>query len=111
MELMFSQARDKKIISALTALFGGSLQNNQPLVQSASPIKQIRSDAPPFLLLHGGKDGTVPFDQAQKFHDALESTATNKPRLVVFKETTHQIFSDPRWVQESLAFFNSHLEP
>ena len=45
------------------------------LARSASPALQVRAGAPPFLLLHGDADRSVPFHQSERLHDALLSVA------------------------------------
>ena len=37
----------------------------------ASPIIYVSSDDPPTLLIHGDADTTVPFEQSERFHEAL----------------------------------------
>jgi acetyl esterase/lipase len=39
----------------------------------AGPVNHVSRDAPPFLIAHGTRDETVPFDQATRLRDALES--------------------------------------
>lgn len=56
-------------------LFGGSLAEKKDLVQLANPITFIAgqrpADLPPFLIMHGSKDKTVPLAQSQLLDDAL----------------------------------------
>ncbi len=66
-------ARDLHGVDAcLTQLFGGPLRERQDLMRKASPISHVRRDAPPFLIVHGTRDETVPFDQGERLHRALE---------------------------------------
>lgn len=37
----------------------------------ASPISHVSSDAPPFLLIHGDKDESVPFEMSERLAEAL----------------------------------------
>jgi dipeptidyl aminopeptidase/acylaminoacyl peptidase len=37
----------------------------------ASPINHVHRNAPPFLIVHGTHDETVPFDQGERLHQAL----------------------------------------
>lgn len=37
----------------------------------ASPIHHVHRDAPPFLIVHGTHDDTVPFEQGERLHHAL----------------------------------------
>jgi acetyl esterase/lipase len=45
---------------------------------AASPLSQISSAAPPFLVSHGANDALVPVEQARRFVDALRS-ASRRP--------------------------------
>ena len=40
-------------------------------VRSISPIRHVRSDAPPFLLIHGTADLLVPFEQSVKMRECM----------------------------------------
>jgi dipeptidyl aminopeptidase/acylaminoacyl peptidase len=40
-------------------------------VRSISPIRHVRSDAPPFLLIHGTEDPLVPFEQSVKMRECM----------------------------------------
>ena len=57
--------------SAVDQLLGGPLEEKQELARQASPITYVTPDDPPFLLVHGTADGTVPCEQAELFHEAL----------------------------------------
>ncbi|MDT5092097.1 MAG: hypothetical protein QOH60_1460 [Mycobacterium sp.] len=43
--------------------------------RKASPIAQVRPDAPPFLVVHGGADNVIPVEQARVFVERLRSTS------------------------------------
>ncbi len=61
------------------ALFLGASVNANTNPQSieyrraweASPISHVSSDAPPFLLIHGDKDESVPFEMSERLAEAL----------------------------------------
>jgi acetyl esterase/lipase len=51
-------------------------QVRQPeLFRRASPIAQIRPDAPPFLVVHGSGDSIIPVAQARDFADRLRAVS------------------------------------
>lgn len=56
-------------------LIGGAIQENKDAAAKANPITYIgRGDAPPpFLIMHGEKDTTVPFNQSELLRDALQA--------------------------------------
>jgi acetyl esterase/lipase len=58
--------------SAGQRYLGCSLQNCPDTWHKASPIFNVTSDDPPFLILHGTADTTVSLDQSLRFVDELE---------------------------------------
>jgi len=52
----------------LRAIMGGSAT-----LPAADPIRRVRADAPPMLLLYGQKDTLVPLEVARRFASALRS--------------------------------------
>ncbi|HJT32837.1 MAG TPA: prolyl oligopeptidase family serine peptidase, partial [Pirellulales bacterium] len=53
-------------------LIGGPIQEHQEAARGASPITYVSADDPPFLIVHGTEDPLVPYDQSERFYDALE---------------------------------------
>lgn len=62
---------------ALTQLFGGPLAERRELLRLASPLTHVGPPAPPFLIVHGTRDETVPFDQGERLHHALITAGSN----------------------------------
>ncbi|MBI5833986.1 MAG: alpha/beta hydrolase [Armatimonadetes bacterium] len=52
-------------------LLGAQVATVPDRVKSANPITYISDDDPPFLIMHGTKDMTVPFNQSELLHAAL----------------------------------------
>ncbi|MCL2209166.1 MAG: alpha/beta hydrolase [Treponema sp.] len=50
--------------------FAGDLDDKR-YCDSINPVTYVSADAPPFLLLHGTDDMTVPFKQSEMLYDAL----------------------------------------
>jgi len=46
--------------SAVDLLLGGKLEDKQELAKQASPLTYVSADDPPFLIVHGTADNTVP---------------------------------------------------
>ncbi len=42
------------------------------LLREASPVTYVNKDMPPFLLIHGTADATVPYDQSVKMRDRIQ---------------------------------------
>jgi len=55
----------------LDALFGGPPAETTSLRQLASPLFHVSDQAAPFLIVHGTRDETVPFEQAQQMAQKL----------------------------------------
>jgi acetyl esterase/lipase len=56
----------------ITKLLGGLPKDRSEIAKQASPITYVSKDDPPFLVVHGTNDATVPFDQGVRFSDALK---------------------------------------
>jgi len=52
-------------------LIGGAILEHKDLAAKASPIMYVSKEAPPFLIMHGDKDRTVPFNQSELLYSAL----------------------------------------
>lgn len=53
-------------------LIGGPVKDNPGKVRSVDPITYITNDDPPFLIVHGDRDMTVPYNQSELLYDALK---------------------------------------
>ncbi len=58
-------------------LFGGPLKQKLEMAKQASPASHISQDDPPFLIVHGTADNTVPFDQGVSFYDKQRKAGMN----------------------------------
>jgi acetyl esterase/lipase len=61
--------------------FGALAGEPDPRLAAASPVTYITSDDPPFLIIHGDKDGVVPVEQAHVLYERL--TQANVPATLV----------------------------
>ncbi len=58
-------------------LIGGALLENKDKAAKASPITYVSKDAPPFLIMHGDRDRTVPFNQSERLSTALKQAGVD----------------------------------
>jgi acetyl esterase/lipase len=58
-------------------LIGGPLLEHKDLAAQASPITYVSKDAPPFLIMHGDHDRTVPFNQSELLFGALKKAGVD----------------------------------
>jgi len=72
-------------------LLPGPLAGFRERARAASPIRYIRSDAPPFMVCHGDADDTCPLGQAREFVEALHAAGTEDVTLRVFEGAGHGV--------------------
>lgn len=62
--------------SPASTLIGAPIQENKEKARLTNPIIYISKDKmlPPFLIMHGDKDDTVPFNQSVLIYEALKET-------------------------------------
>lgn len=70
--------------SAIAMLFGHEPDESiMPVLREASPITQVKSGLPHFLLLHGDADCTVPLEQTVRFLAKLRDVEVPSDLIVV----------------------------
>ena len=80
---------------------------------AASPIAHVRSDAPPFLLIHGEQDESVPYMQSVELANALAS-ADVRVELIPIPNGHHGTYqwtmpNIPHWERELTEWLNDTL--
>lgn len=87
-------------------LIGGSVEDLVELATLASPLAHVSPDDPPFLIMHGSDDGTVPTEQSIALDAALRVAGVSST-LIVIDGAGHSI---PRTERSPvLAFFDLWL--
>lgn len=91
-------------------LLGGTVEEKPDLAKAASPVTYASKDDPPFLIMHGDKDPTVPVSQSIILHKALIKMGTDST-LVIFKGAGHggAQFADPKTIKKVAEFFLKQL--
>ncbi|MGW7686197.1 prolyl oligopeptidase family serine peptidase [Kribbella sp. NPDC054772] len=106
--------------SPVTALVGGDVSPHREQLRAASPLTHVTPAAPPFLIIHGTSDETVPYEQAEPLHNALLASRTDTQLLPIthghhnLQRDPHHQHNDQVWqyvANEAATFFNRHLRP
>ncbi len=90
-------------------LLGGPVLERADLARRASPLSYITDAAPPFFLIHGGRDETVPISQAELLYRALADKGADVT-LMRIARGAHDL--SPYWEevrQMMLVFFTKYL--
>ena len=73
-------------------LVGAAIQTVPDRVRAASPLTYVRAGAPPFLIMHGLADNSVPHGQSVLLYDAL-AAAGNDVTLRLIDGLPHTFFN------------------
>ncbi|TFV49562.1 alpha/beta hydrolase [Blastococcus sp. TF02A_35] len=79
---------------------------------AASPVTHVRPGAPPFLLVHGDRDGLVPSTHSRDLHRALRAEGADAT-LWLLHGANHEdpAFDSPASLAAVGAFLRQHLVP
>lgn len=89
-------------------LLGGPVLENQEKARRANPITYISKDDPPFLIMHGDRDQSVPLNQSELLRDALKKAGVQVTFQIV--PGAGHGFSGPQIDAAVDAFFDQHLK-
>lgn len=75
---------------SMIALFGLTELNDaaRQTLRAASPSTHVRSQMPPYLLIHGDADAQVPYEQSPRFRDKMQA-AGNTCDLITIADGAH----------------------
>jgi acetyl esterase/lipase len=79
----FTHPMPNSISMAIYFAVGEMPGSVRPLLTAASPVTYITPDDPPFLIIHGEKDGYSPVEQAQTFDEKLRAAGVSSKLIVV----------------------------
>ncbi|MEZ0265183.1 MAG: alpha/beta hydrolase fold domain-containing protein [Phycisphaerae bacterium] len=99
--------RDPKKISVL---LGGSPVEKRELALAASPVNWVTKATPPFLILHGGADKTVPLAQSEVLAAALKKAGVEASLTVVPGAIHGAPFAGAKEREQVRSFFDQHLK-
>lgn len=94
-----------------SALLGGTPDTKPEAAAAASPVTYTTPDDPPFLIVHGDQDRTVPPDQSVRMDAALRAAGV-KTELIILPGSGHggPAFSSPDMTEKVASFFDCHLK-
>jgi acetyl esterase/lipase len=88
-------------------LFGGPTSGKADMAKQASPVTFVTKDDPPFLIMHGTDDKTVPLNQAERLHKAQQEAGVDTT-FVKIEGGAHG-FGGPEVNARVKAFLDKHL--
>lgn len=105
--LAIGKRREGAAPGAVALLLGGPIGEKKEAAVAASPVTHVSRDDPPFLIVHGTADRTVPFEQAELLHAALQKAGVDSTLLKI--EGGGHGIGGPEVVRRVRAFFDKHL--
>jgi len=93
--------------NAVAALLGGPIAEKKEAAAAASPVTYVSADDPPFLIVHGTEDRTVPLAQAETFDAALKKAGVES--IFVKIAGGGHGFGGPEVDARVAAFFDKYL--
>ena len=109
LETLLPQSHGKhELDKAVFALLGDSAKKSPVIAKQASPVTYVKSDAPPFLIMHGDKDPLVPYAQGVELNDALKNVHA-KVEFITVKNGEHN-FASPETIEQTIQFFEKTLK-
>lgn len=94
----------------ISVLLGGSPAQKPELAIAASPVRLVSKSTPPFLILHGGADKTVPLAQSEELAETLKKAGVEVKLTVVPGAAHGAPFNGPQEREEVRSFFDRHLK-
>jgi acetyl esterase/lipase len=93
----------------IAAFIGGPPLKNQSAALQASPVTYVNPQSKPVLIVHGGGDEIIPYEQANEFHRRLDIMGV-KNDLVMFPTAAHNMPSQ-LWAPAFQLFVSRYVPP
>jgi acetyl esterase/lipase len=97
-----------KVLTAIKMLMGGPIEDHKATALQASPLHYVSKDDPPFLILQGEEDPTVPVIQAHLLAEALKRAGVDTT-LEIASGKGHGV-GGPAFDPLIKSFFDKHLK-
>lgn len=104
------QRKHNQADSPESRLVGGAVQENREKSIQASPITHVSRNDPPFLVMHGDQDNTVPIKQSEVIVKALREAGVDVTYIPVPGGGHGKGFDTARHRQTVLNFFDKYLK-
>ncbi|MFN0196894.1 MAG: prolyl oligopeptidase family serine peptidase, partial [Planctomycetaceae bacterium] len=94
-------------------MYDDSTDAEKALCLKTSPVAFATKDDPPALLIHGTGDATVPVEESELLHQALEAAGVPS-ELVIVEGAPHSFHLQPKERDlraQVIGFFDKHLKP
>jgi acetyl esterase/lipase len=88
------------------------VRDDRDAARAASPVEHVRAGAPPFLLVHGDRDGLIPSEHSRRLHRALRAEGVDSTLWLVHGANHEDpAFDSPASLAAVAGFLRSHLLP
>ena len=95
--------------SSIEQFLGGPVEQDRAKAIAASPTTYVSKEDPPFLIIHGENDMTIPVSQSELLASKLKAAGVHVT-LIVDENRGHGI-GGPAFAQEITSFFDKYLKP
>jgi pectinesterase len=115
-DLVTDNERRGGLSTSMKALFNWDSTNitdsARAVLKENSPLTYVKPGLPPFLILQGSADKTVPAPQSEAFEKVLKAAGVDS-NLILVPEGQHRIADwekfDPEWQTKLVAWLNAKL--
>lgn len=115
-DLVADNERRGGLSTSMKALFNYDTTNItddvRAVLKENSPLTYVKAGLPPFLIIQGSADKTVPAEQSLAFEKALKAAGVDCD-LIMIPEGQHRIADwskfDPEWQKKLIAWLNEKL--
>lgn len=95
--------------SSIEQFLGGTVDQQRAKAIAASPTTYVSKDDPPFLIIHGENDMSIPVSQSELLASKLKAAGV-RVTLIVAGGRGHGI-GGPAFAPEITSFFDKYLKP
>lgn len=98
--------------SAESLMMGFSVMDHPEKAKENSPVSKVTPAAPPFFIIHGNEDKTVPFSQSEELYEVLEKDGCDVT-LLALDGADHadlMFFQEKVWEQITEFFIRTLVE-